>query len=146
MEEINKDTGLEMSGSSQEHLSGAANWAKFIAIVGFVGVGMMVIGGLLFGTIMSAIDPEMEGLPFPTVLISFIYIIFAVVYFFPVLYLYRFTVHSRKALSQSDSGILSDALKNLKLHYRFFGIVIIVGIGMYLIIGLVMIAVSVFLS
>jgi hypothetical protein len=129
---------IELSVESKRYLKGASNWAKFLAILGFIGVGIMVVFGLSFGAIMSAINPDFHDLPAPEMAFGLIYIIIALVYFFPVLYLYRFVNHSHRAVSFSDSFQLSEALKNLKLHYQFIGILAIIMIGIYIIAGLVM--------
>jgi hypothetical protein len=132
---------IELSQESKRYLKGAGNWAKFLAILGFIGIGIMVVFGLSFGAIMSAINPDFHDLPAPEMAFGLIYIIIAIVYFFPVLYLYRFVIHCRRAVSLSDSFQLSEAFKNLKLHYQFIGILAIILIGIYIIAGLVMLGV-----
>ncbi len=146
MNEPEKNNFLEFTKESKIFLKEATKWAKFLAILGFIGVGFMIIVGLAFGSIMSTFNPALEDMPFPSFAFGFIYIIIAIVYFFPVLFLYRFVTYGQKALSSSDPGQLSEAFKNLKSHYQFIGILAIIFIGLYIIAGLVMLGVFVFLK
>ena len=146
MNKREENTILELTEESKIFLKEATNWAKFLAILGFIGVGFMVIVGLAFGSIMSAFNPAMNDMPMPSFAFGFIYIIIAIIYFFPVLFLYRFVTHSQKALSLSDTGQLSEAFKNLRSHYQFIGILAIIFIGIYILGGLVLIGVFTFLK
>ncbi len=142
METSEKNDQLEFSVQSKHYLNDARKWARFLAILGFIGVAIMVIMGLVMGMVMNSFGPGtvpgMGGMPFPPVIFSIIYFIVAVIYFFPVLYLFRFTTHIQKALTGSDSSRLSDAFRNLKAHYQFIGIIAIILIGIYIIGALMM--------
>jgi len=146
MNKPEENTLLELTKESKIFLKEATNWAKFLAILGFIGVGFMVVVGLAFGSIISAFNPAMNDMPMPSFAFGFIYIIIAIIYFFPVLFLYRFVIHSQKALSLSDTGQLSEAFKNLKSHYQFIGILAIIFIGLYILGGLVLLGVFTFLK
>lgn len=110
-----------------------AKWAKFLAIIGFVGIGLMVVLSFSIGTIFSLLNEFQQAspFPFPGFLFGFIYFIIAIIYFFPVLYLYRFSIHAKEALKITDNGLLEKALINLKAHYRYIGIVMIVVLAIY---------------
>ena len=119
---------LSLSEKSKRFLSEAGKWGRFIAIVGFVGIGFLVIGGIFAGAIFANI-PGYEEIPGG--LFSAIYILLAILYFFPVLYLYRFSTKIRQALNSDDESVLEYALENLKSHYKFIGILIIVMLALY---------------
>jgi len=129
---------LELSKESKIFLKEASSWAKFLSILGFIGIGFMILAGLAFGSIMSSINPDLQDLPLPSFAFGLIYLIIAGIYFFPVLFLYRFVAHSQKALTNTDPFQLTVALKNLKYHYQLFGILAIIFIRIYLIAGLVL--------
>jgi hypothetical protein len=65
--------------------------------------------------------------------IPLIYIVFAVIYFFPVLYLYNYAKGMKEALNFQNSDTLSDACVQLGKHHKFLGIMTIVLISLYLI-------------
>ncbi len=109
----------------------------FLSILGFVGIGFLVLGGLFMGTFMSTMsnafgDQIPGGLPMGGGFIAFIYLLLALLYFFPVFYLYKFSNYTKKALDSRDTEMLTNAFSNLKSHYKFLGIVAIIIIGLYL--------------
>ncbi|RLD19748.1 MAG: hypothetical protein DRI71_11385 [Bacteroidetes bacterium] len=124
---------LTITDNSTKFLIEISKWTKFLSILGFVIIGIMVIGGLFAGTILSNIGTE---LPFPGFIIGLFYIFIALIYLFPVLYIYRFSTKLKIALSSMDSITLEAAFQNLKSHYKFIGIFTIVALGLYLVLGI----------
>lgn len=129
--ENNKDTSLELTNRSLSYLNETRKWTMFLAILGFVFLGIMVIFSLSFSAIFSSISGEEAKLPFPGFLIGFIYLILAVVYFFPILYLYKFSSFIKDGILNSSSDQLDLAFQNLKSHYKFMGILFIVMLAFY---------------
>ena len=120
-------------------ISETSKWTKFLAILGFIGVAFMVILGIFSGSIMSAIPgQEMNQLAssFGFVYALF-YLITAVLYVFPSLYLLRFSNNMKTALISKSYTNINDALANLKSFFKFWGILSIILIGFYLVVGLV---------
>lgn len=106
-------------------------WANFLAIMGFVGVGIMVVFGLFAGTIFNTAFSQMgTSVPFPS-FFGFFYVLIALIYFFPVLYLYKFGANLKAALARRDSKSLETAFENLKSHYKFIGIMAIIVMSFY---------------
>ena len=128
---------LQIDQSSQNYLSESARWARFLSIMGFIGCGLMVLGGLLFGSFISImmknVDPETAAVT-GGVFSSFYAasaILGAVLVFFPSLYLFRFSSKMRVATNNNDQSALTDSIKNLKSFFKFLGIVTIVGLSVY---------------
>ena len=121
----------------------SAKWCMFLAVVGFIFIGLMVIGGLFMTVAMSALssmpnDPYGQmGMnnPFMAIkgFIGLIYIVFALLYFFPVYYLFNYAKGTKQALESGNSEVLSKALVNLKSHHKFLGIFTIIMISLYVI-------------
>ncbi|MEY3444664.1 MAG: hypothetical protein RLZZ519_2945, partial [Bacteroidota bacterium] len=42
-----KDGGLQLSQNSTSFLESTAKWARFLSILGFIGIGFMVLAALL---------------------------------------------------------------------------------------------------
>ncbi|MCR5863586.1 DUF5362 family protein [Flavobacterium sp. J372] len=57
-----------------------------------------------------------------------------------MLYLFKFASNTKKALNSNNSDSLTDAFENLKSHYKFLGIVMIIVIASY-IVGIIAMAV-----
>ena len=114
---------LEISDQSYHHLATIRKWAFFLAIMGFIGCGMMLFSGLLFGFLGSLV-PDAEGFSqLPGALMMVIYCGLGVVYFFPAYFLLHFASRLKAALNTHNSDILTDALKYLKYEFTFFGAV-----------------------
>ena len=69
------------------------------------------------------------------------YLVMALLYFMPVLYLFKFSRKMKLALANKNDDILADAFENLKSHYKFIGVLTIIMISLYvLIIGFSLVA------
>lgn len=134
---------LQVSAAARDYLRTAAKWAMFLAIIGFIGIAFMVLVGLFVFAAGSAFSESgafgASSFMTPAVL-GGIYFILALLYFFPVLYLFKFASNTKKALNSNNSDSLTDAFENLKSHYKFLGIVMIIVIASY-IIGIIAMAV-----
>ncbi len=133
--DLGNEDAFRLNATAISHLRSTARWAFFLSILGFIGVGFMAIGGVASAAMFSFMSDTMGNspMPFPPALFSIFYFILAVVYFFPVLYLYRFSSQTQTAVQQEDPEALNDALSNLNAHYKFIGILSIALIGLYVI-------------
>jgi Family of unknown function (DUF5362) len=128
---------LQIDQASQNYLSESARWARFLSIMGFIACGLMVLGGLLFGSLFSSMmkNAEPETTAVAGGLFSSLYaasaILGAVLIFFPSLYLFRFSSKMRLATNNNDQSALTDSIKNLKSFFKFYGVVTIVILSIY---------------
>lgn len=113
-------------------LQESAKWSKFMAIIGFIGIGLMVLVSLFMAIGFSAMGAStMPELPFPMSVFSIIYVLFAAIYFFPVYYLYQYATKTSAALHSKNKQLLTDGLENLKSHHKFLGIFTLIIISLY---------------
>ncbi len=124
---------LVLNNQSISFLSEIAKWSQFLAIIGFIGIGFMVILALFAEVILNSFSAayggqQALGYGFFTVT----YLIAAFLYFFPVLYLFRFSTNLKSSLIAKNDDDLTLALEYLKSHYKFIGILTIVVLGSYL--------------
>lgn len=116
------------------HLNETRKWTMFFAILAFVFISLAIIG-IIFGSI--ALTHVMNNNPLFGVMTAtrlLFYIPILLLYFFPAYYLYKFSKYSKKALQYKNSLDYSTAMKYLKLHFRFVGILTIILISIYIII------------
>jgi uncharacterized membrane protein YjgN (DUF898 family) len=136
---------LSIDRDSIDSLTETARWGKFLAIVGFIICGLVFIFSFFAGSLMTS---SAALSPYPTNemraasniaggFLTMIYIIIAVVYFFPCLYLYRFSARMKTALTTNDQIKLNQSLKSQKMLYRYVGIVTIIALAIELIILLI---------
>jgi len=137
---LNSDN-LVLNQETKAYLTETAKWAKLLAIVGFVMLVIMILAslamGAFMGTMMSSTMADSGGGLAGALgggALSFMYIIIAIIYYFPLMYLYKFATRMKTALASNDQASLNESIKNLKSCYKFLGIftlvtVIIYGIG-----------------
>lgn len=123
---------LKLTNDAKRFLSETASWGKFIAILGFIGIGAMVLFAVFAGSIFNSL-PQAQTMPFDFgYVMSGIYLVIAVLYVFPVLYLFQFSTKMKKALQSKDDAILATAFEKLKSHYKFIGVFSIILISLYI--------------
>ena len=141
MEQNQEDSlfGFGIDQASRAHLSEAAKWGRFLAIIGFIVCGFLVIVGLFAGTFFStqSYDSPYERSSFLGsnlgLVMIIVYLGVAILNFFPCLFLLKFANRMRNALNTNDQMTLNSSFQNLKIMFRFVGIVTIVVISMYVI-------------
>ncbi len=111
----------------------AAKWGKFLAILGFIVNGLMLIAGIIMGFVLNILPDEMIplNLPFSPGVLSAIYVLIAVIYIIPVIFLNNFCNQAIKAVQLSSTESMSSSLKNLKNLFVFAGISTIVVLTLY---------------
>lgn len=133
MESLDKQMGSS-SGQLNAEIKGyivtISKWGKFLSILGFIGIGLMVIAALFMGSMVASLSNIPEGVSSGT-MITVVYLIIAVVYFFPVLYLYKASTNLGAGIDSGSEESLTEGFKNLKSHYKFIGIFAIVILSIY---------------
>ncbi|OYQ44370.1 hypothetical protein CHU92_02490 [Flavobacterium cyanobacteriorum] len=127
---------LQVNSVANDFLRGAAKWASILAILGFIGLGILVLMGIMVFAAGSMVDNASSmgsAMPFPMSAIGLLYILMAVVYFFPLLYLYKFSADAKAALNNSNTEKLTDSFKNLKSHFKSIVLIIIIGVVLYIV-------------
>ena len=125
---------LKLNNHSKDFLRETAKWAHFLSIIGFIGIGIIVIVAIFFSSFMASAYSEFPGAASSGAFLTIIYILVAVLYFFPVLYLYKFSSNMKRALAMEDEVTLAKSFENLKSHYKFIGILTIVMLSFYILI------------
>ena len=131
---VENGENLIIDWRSKEFLKETAKWTKFLTILGFVGIGLMVLGSLVMlfapSSLMSNGDFPFGG----KIFMMLLYLAFAVLYYFPISYLYQFSENTKKAIENNDNNAIRDAFEFLKSHYKFMGILTIILLSFYAII------------
>ena len=125
------NTELNVTTSSKDFLLIASKWANFLAILSFIGIGLMVLGGLIviiIGTTFSSFQTSAA----PMGLFGLFYLLLALLYFFPTLYLFNFSQNIQNALTNSNQQNLDLGFENLKSFFKFIGIFAIITISLYI--------------
>lgn len=130
---------LTIDPLTKSHLYETAKWARFLSIVGMISLALMILFGLFFSTIFSSLsnnsfdgaEPSTEWTTGMGMAMGIIYIIIAIIWFFPLLYLLRFSNTIKSAVNSNDQNALNVSFQNLKACFRYIGIVTIIIIALY---------------
>jgi hypothetical protein len=126
-ESLNNES-LIMTKDTLGSLDRIIYWAKFLSILGFIGVAFMLIGALSIALVGNSImGSEVAG-------ISVVYLVFAAIYFMPMYYLFQFATHARQGLTHKSQYETDQGLIYLAAHYKFIGIMAIVLLSLYVLI------------
>lgn len=127
---------LQLTDSAKQFLRETAKWGRFLSIVGYVVIGLMVLGAFAMfalGGAMESLAGGMGGgmMALGGTALGIIYLLIALLYFFPVMYLYKFSTKTLAAFNTNNTEQLTDAFENLKSHYKFVGILTAIVLGIY---------------
>jgi len=117
----------------------AAKWAKFLAILGFIMTGLLILAGIVMTLFVGLAQNEMMSSSFPVTsgIMAFFYLIFACIYIIPVVFLFNFSSKAIKAIQLHSTFYMTSSIKNLKNLFVFIGILTIILIFLYMVILLV---------
>jgi MFS family permease len=133
MENTTENRKIEIGQDSLNQLNTTRKWAMFIAIIGFIFLGLFIVIGALAGTFLSAFSKGDAARSVPEILVFILLILIAIINFFPVLFLFRFSKHIHKTIQTLDKEELRKAIVNLKAFFLYLGILIIVVLSFYVV-------------
>lgn len=119
---------IEVSPAMKDNLRETVKWGKFLAIMGFIGIGFLLLGALIvigtgaaFGTFGGAMGSS----------VGLVYFIVCGLYFYPTYALYKFSSLTRLGLEANDQPSLDEGFRYMKNMFRFMGILTIVILAFY---------------
>ena len=133
METSPESRKIEIGHETLNKLNSTRKWTMFLAIIDFIFLGLFIVIGVITGTFLSAFNSGETGLGIPESLMLVILFVLAVIYFFPVLFLFRFSKHAAHAVQTLDKQELHKAFRNLKSYFVYIGILIIIVLTFYIV-------------
>ena len=133
---LNRETEtkeLSLSPMAISYLQSAAPWIKFLSILGFIGSGIIVLvaASLFFIPIPFPGQVPVESIFVP---ISIVYLVIALITFFPSYYLLKYSNRlSGIRYAEDANAALENAFLWQKKYWMFIGIIMIVYIGIVII-------------
>lgn len=131
----NEFENLWVSPQGESYLLSTAKWSKFLAIVGFISIGIMiVVSVVLIGVSKTFGDYEETSMIPATGFLSYMwlfYILIAIISFFPTYYLLIFANKTKQAVADKNPVALEEGFRNMKRFAKFVGIVTIIFIALY---------------
>lgn len=120
---------LLVDADTISHLKEIALWAKFLSVAGFAGSGLMGLIGVFAGTKLSQLTNSLQSVHDTRVagsLIIILYVVLGVILLLMFLYLYKFALKMQLALKVTDQENFNESFYNLKIYYRFAGVLTII--------------------
>ena len=138
---------LHFSENVKSSLAYTTVWTKFLAIAGFIMIGLLILIGIGIGFSVSAASSIMptpySGLgSIGSTFIIIIYIIIGALYLYPTNQLYHFSKKMKVAIIESNQPLLEEALEHQRKMFKFIGILLIVILCIYALLFLLLITVG----
>ncbi len=132
-------SGLRVTNEMKRNWLSTSKWARFFAILGFVIVGLYVLLLGSLGTIMQTLG-NLTGNPMMSMMITpaltYITVFVAIMLLVQAAYHYyhlRFANDMKKSLQFTDQDAFEQSWRNLRNHFRIFGILVVVALVFVLI-------------
>jgi hypothetical protein len=134
MESLDSDIVREnasfISDEIKSYLIETAKWGKFLAIMGYIGIGFILL--IAIGVMgMGSASQFFPGVGANIGALGLIYVAIAALYFFPVYYLHQFSLKIRQGLRSQSPQNIAVGFQNLKSLFKFMGIFTIVILSIY---------------
>lgn len=140
---LNND--LQVSPQGLSYLTESARWGKFLAIMGFISCGLMIVLAFFIPTIFTQV-PSYNTMPSSLSGVmktgmTIVYLLLAILMFFPCFYLLKFSAKMQSAVKTVNQENLDESFMNLKSMFKFYGVFTITILSVYLlmIIGTVLV-------
>ncbi|MBL0738914.1 hypothetical protein JI750_18605 [Flavobacterium sp. GN10] len=134
MEDNSVSEELLLSEGAKAHLQAAGKWVYVISSIGLLIVTFFILHFLYDYMSLSAWDdvPTGGGVGYAMIMwLLPIYVLTFLIIFFPLYYLYKFSLNVKIAFRDDDSEALEISFRYLKMHYIALGIGILAYVVLY---------------
>lgn len=156
----NTENNLQINSTVCESFIEISKWTKFLSILGYVSLVFMALGSIMFilgdigdgpsvigeTEITSSANHFEVSRSFNPTIMGILYAVLTVVYFIPIRALYRFSEQIKNAMYSRFQGDFDQAILNLKTHYKFLGIMAIVGISFSIVMVILLLLIATFVG
>ncbi|HTM64831.1 MAG TPA: hypothetical protein VL093_00780 [Flavipsychrobacter sp.] len=128
---------LTIDEEAKAQLLETVRWTKFIAIIGFVFLGLLLLLAIAVGAGFSMMTEVsgMRGLGGALgVGMMIMYLLIALLYFFPIYYLYKYSILIKPAIHSGNQEQFNLALSYQRRMYKFIGVLFLILLVLYAII------------
>lgn len=125
-----QNDNISINSSVKAYLLESAKWGRFLAIMGYVFIVIMVIVSFSL-MITSKFFPATNTNSFQTLGLGALYLLLSGLYIIPITYLHRFSTQVKYGVLNNDELNVEESFKNLKSLFKFSGISTIVILVLY---------------
>ncbi|MCC6281004.1 MAG: hypothetical protein IT262_10410 [Saprospiraceae bacterium] len=149
MDTFNSNNDLHPTAAMENYWRTTSKWAMFFAVLGFIGAGLYLLGAMAIIPMLRMMS-SMGAIPEPVAsmigsfswLFVLLYLLGVASMFFLAFFHLKFSNGISRALNFTDQNAFELAWRNLRNHFRLNGILIIVGIVLYIVMILVVVSLA----
>lgn len=121
---------LEVDFDSGGKFNEAAKWAKFISIVIFIGIGLVLLGLVMAGPrgLERALRESMPVYAEQGERVYYAVLIVMAIYTYITILLFRFATLTKQAIQTQNQALFTDGLRHLKRYFLIHGVFALVSI------------------
>lgn len=122
-------SGQNITGEMIEALRGTKGWVLLVGILSLIGAGFMILGGvgMMFGSAFMGAAGGAGAAPAGMFVgIGLLYVVLAVIYVFPGLFLIRYSSAIGRLLSSGQAHDMEDALNHQRKFWKLIGVLILI--------------------
>lgn len=134
---------LTINSEIKGYLLETSKWGKFLAVIGYAGMGLLFLLGVVF-IVGFSIFSSFSSVGFPMKIMGFVYILIAVSYYFPLNYLYKLSIQLKQGINSINQQTVTSGFENLKSLFKFMGILTIVVLSIYALIIIAIVPITIF--
>jgi glucan phosphoethanolaminetransferase (alkaline phosphatase superfamily) len=124
---------VTINENAKGHLLETTRWTKFLAILMFILIGIMILGlvAILATDSMAAVMSQGFA-AMGTIGASLVALLIVALYWYPTYMLYRFSICIKSGITQNDQQLIETGFRCQKNMYRFAGVLTILILCIYL--------------
>ena len=127
-------TGMFVNNSMKADLLSAAKWAKFLCIVGCIGVALMLIAAIALVALGSKLGGAFPGSAIGGAGMGLLYLIIVAIYIYPLIKGFQFANATKTACLYNNESELARGFEGLNSLMRYFGILTIIILSIYVLV------------
>ncbi len=130
---VNTPPQLIVTENMRSYIYDTATWAKFLAIVGFIAAGFMIIATFSVGALMSILNTASGGIygALGTGALTFVLVLYTALILYPSIMLYLYATKAKQGVLYGDQLSLEISLGKMKSFFKFYGIITVIFIAIY---------------
>lgn len=120
----------------RSYIYDTAKWTKFLSVIGFVFCAMTAMAAFsasAFISALAAMDPANPLVKIGSETLTVGYLLMALILFYPSFLLFKYSTAAKTGVLYADQEQLNEAMSKMKSLFKFWGIVTIVVIALYMI-------------
>ncbi|MGF1923506.1 MAG: DUF5362 family protein [Bacteroidia bacterium] len=135
IEETTQQPQLVVTEDMRSYIYDIAKWANFLAIVGFVVSGFLILASFTMSAAMQSnaeLTAAMSKSGFSFIALTIMCLLYAFAVFYPSLLMFKYANKAKVGVLFGEQASLDEAFSKLKSLFKYWSILTIIGIVLYI--------------